>query len=40
MIVNLWLKGYKEVQYEDSQAPNEPGQMFNDERLFGALQRR
>lgn len=40
--INLWLdlrfKGYKEVKYEDSQAANEPGQMFDDEGPFGAPQ--
>lgn len=39
-MTDLWFKGYKEVKYEDSQAANEPGQMFDDEGLFGALQRR
>lgn len=36
--LNLWFKGYKEVEYEDSEAANEPGQMFDDEGLFGAPQ--
>ena len=36
--LDLWFKGYKEIKYEDSQAANEPGQMFDDECLFGAPQ--
>lgn len=32
------VKGYKEVQYEDSKAANEPGQMFYDKGPFGSLQ--
>lgn len=32
--------GYKGVQYEDSPTADEPGQMFHDEGLFGALQSR
>lgn len=34
------VEGYKGVQYEDSPAADEPGQMFDDEGLFGALQSR
>lgn len=34
----LLFEGYKTVEYEDSQAADEPGQMFDDEVLFGALQ--
>lgn len=32
------MKGYKEVKYEDSQAANEPGQVFDDEGPLGASQ--
>lgn len=31
-------KGYKEVEHEDSQAADEPGQVFHDEALFGSPQ--
>lgn len=34
------LGRHKEVQYEDPQAADEPGQMFDDEGVFGAPQRR
>jgi len=33
-------KGYKKVQYKDTQAAHQPGQMFDDEGLFWAPQGR